>query len=139
MTLDPKALEAATHAIMGGGPYADVAEAAITAYLSALGSEPVEWKCRVRVNGEWSDWTLHADDPNGWDWGEMYPGCDAMEAAPLYAAPQPVPEGWKLVPVEPDKAMVGAGIEARNKPGSGASVSVIYRAMLAAAPEAPHE
>lgn len=44
MTINEKALEAATRAIMGGGSYADMAEAAITAYLSALGSEPVAWK-----------------------------------------------------------------------------------------------
>jgi len=34
---------------------------------------------------------------------------------------------------EPTDAMISAGVEARNKPGSGASVSITYRAMIDAA------
>lgn len=47
------------------------------------------------------------------------------------------PAGWKLVPVEPDGYMIRAGVDERDRPGSGASVSSIYRAMLSSAPAAP--
>lgn len=55
---------------------------------------------------------------------------------PLYTNPQPqqagVPEGWKLVPVEPTVEMRRAGTAAND-----GIVSDIYRAMLAAAPQPP--
>jgi len=44
-----------------------------------------------------------------------------------------VPEGWKLVPVEPTGTMIAAGREDQDRSG-GISYSGIYRAMLAAAP-----
>ncbi|WP_313611703.1 hypothetical protein [Pantoea piersonii] len=47
------------------------------------------------------------------------------------AAPQPVPDGWKLVPVEITQEMVDANFEGVCKGGIQAG----YRAMLAAAPE----
>lgn len=50
-------------------------------------------------------------------------------------APQPaIPPGYKLVPVEPTEAMLGAGL--RHIDGM-ASMPSAYRAMLNAAPEAP--
>lgn len=57
---------------------------------------------------------------------------------PLYAAPVPaaVPDGWKLVPVEPTQAMYCAAnehYESNEYCGNGG----IYRAMLSAAPAAP--
>ncbi len=54
-----------------------------------------------------------------------------------------IPEGWKLVPVEPTDAMIDAGEdEARERRSVGMQVyaSDIYHAMLSTAPkEASHE
>ena len=67
------------------------------------------------------------------------------EVRELYAAPQPqqIPEGYKLVPIEPTPKMKTAGIGVEvyqeSKPEIGAltwaEVGSIYRAMLEAAPE----
>lgn len=52
-------------------------------------------------------------------------------------------EGWKLVPIEPTNAMIGAGKQADfvhfhdGKPNQAAPVETVYRAMLAAGPPAP--
>jgi hypothetical protein len=43
-----------------------------------------------------------------------------------------IPEGWKLVPLEPTMRMVGVGIEAYN-----GKCETAYRAMVLAAPEPP--
>ena len=54
------------------------------------------------------------------------------------AAQTAVPEGWKLVPVEPTDAMVQAAhyLDLSYMPGQeGADRAAIYRAMLTAAPE----
>ncbi len=56
--------------------------------------------------------------------------CDALEAAPA------VPDGWKLVPVEPTEAMRKAWNAHPSNDSSYFSEN-FYRAMLAAAPEAP--
>lgn len=57
------------------------------------------------------------------------------EVRALYTAPQPViPPGYKLVPVEPTEAMLGAGL--RHIDGM-ASMPSAYRAMLNAAPTPP--
>ncbi len=67
-------------------------------------------------------------------------------ATPPAAAPAPaVPQGWKLVPVEPTPEMKAAGInievysEVSDSIGAltWAEVDAIYRAMLAAAPSQP--
>lgn len=62
---------------------------------------------------------------------------------PLYALPgaqtQPtpsIPEGWKLVPIEPTLSMCIQGDNARENIDDGTRTPAIYRAMLAAAPEA---
>lgn len=48
-----------------------------------------------------------------------------------------IPEGWKLVPVEPTQAMVEAAFDALpNSPFEG-RIRTHYRAMLAAAPTPP--
>lgn len=71
---------------------------------------------------------------------------DALEQATppsVAAAPQhlAVPDGWKLVPAEPNDAMQAAGAQAVridttaiNKIWTG---NAVFRAMLAAAPAAP--
>lgn len=57
---------------------------------------------------------------------------------PLYLAPQPaVPEGWKLVPVEPTDEMIDAGADAID--GYRVDVMRAYEAMLAAAGGSHHE
>ena len=51
--------------------------------------------------------------------------------------PQPaVPEGWKLVPIEPSDGMIQAGIRADNE---SFPLHHIYKAMLASAPQPPKE
>lgn len=56
---------------------------------------------------------------------------------PVYLTPQlnspEIPEGWKLVPIEPTQNMVDAHIIGMQLAG----FSRAYRAMLAAAPEKP--
>ena len=59
---------------------------------------------------------------------------DANELRALADA-QPVPAGWKLVPVEPTQAMNNAGLSAVNQYGKRL-VWETYKAMLAAAPQA---
>ncbi|KZY09598.1 hypothetical protein A3724_16280 [Alcanivorax sp. HI0033] len=56
----------------------------------------------------------------------------------LHAAPQPaqVPEGWRLVPVEPTTEMLGEGAIALFAQ-SREPLSSAYRSMLAAAPRCP--
>lgn len=53
-----------------------------------------------------------------------------FEDVALYASPR---EGHVEVPVEPTEAMIRAGYQERDRPGSGAAVSGIYRAMIRAA------
>ncbi len=54
-----------------------------------------------------------------------------------------VPDGWKLVPSDPDHNMVDAGRTRMHKHGrlrgNGQSIFDAYRAMLAAAPTPPQE
>lgn len=91
---------------------------------AAAGQEPVaEVRTWHKSNGQ------HADLI---DW------CDAIENLPdgdhrLYAAPVPAqaaPEGWRLVPVEPTPDMLDAARSQSSFPLG------VYRAMLAASPEA---
>lgn len=54
----------------------------------------------------------------------------------------PVPDGWKLVPVEPDDAMIEAGqdtCEEKNSWGGRVYASDIWESMLAASPAAPQQ
>ena len=54
------------------------------------------------------------------------------------AKAQAVPEGWKLVPMDPTKEMFDAAFDAPcigHPETSGQSYDSIYKAMLAAAPE----
>ena len=62
-------------------------------------------------------------------------GSELLASLPVSTPPAPVvPHGWRLVPVEPTPAMCAGGFrvsEAEHDPAG------VYRAMLAAAPEAP--
>ena len=69
---------------------------------------------------------------------------DALRAAleqPDMGNPVSVPQGWKLVPVEPTAEMLNAWCEAENKTSKHLHASDVmqagYRAMLAAAPQPP--
>ncbi len=80
------------------------------------------------------------------DKGDAYRRCNELNAlaALSAAAPFMAPAGWKLVPVEPTREMVGAAFEARDhvgpdltraaEGGFSSGVMCIYGAMLAAAP-----
>lgn len=61
-------------------------------------------------------------------WSSMRPFSVPLYAAPVTAA---VPQGWKLVPVEPTRAIVSA-LE-----GCKGGYIAMYRAMISAAPAAP--
>jgi hypothetical protein len=76
------------------------------------------------------------------DWPEYEPTWRAIEARVTGAQAQPAPsapDGWKLVPIEPTYEMLEAGEGALVPTYTDTPVSVpddVYRAMLAAAPEA---
>lgn len=48
-----------------------------------------------------------------------------------------VPDGWKLVPVEPTEAMMDAGLYQSSHDATWADVFSSWKDMLAAAPEPP--
>lgn len=105
--------------------------------LSVKQAKPVGYFSRVNGDGIWFEqWT----DKLG---------------VPLYTNPQPahteqvIPEGWKLVPIEPTPAMCEAGYTARDKWNSMqcdnqkelhfSFSQPRYKAMLAAAPKPESE
>lgn len=67
---------------------------------------------------------------------EPLPGQTALYALPGAQPAPSVPDGWKLVPIEPTIAMCLAGDKPRLQIGDGTPTPAIYRAMIAAAPEA---
>lgn len=69
-----------------------------------------------------------------------------LRADAVYTAPQPaVPEGWKLVPIEPTKRQVYAAefpidsVISCRQSSQHAIARAAYKAMLAAAPQAPEQ
>lgn len=59
---------------------------------------------------------------------------DDARVVPLYAAPQPaIPDGWKLVPMEPTEEMLRSAFYEAG--GSYENTEGIYSAMLAASPQ----
>ena len=95
-------------------------------------AKPVAWRIKqFNEDGEMCGWIYHQI---------------RNEGQPIYTHPAPaIPEGWLLVPIEPNAVMVDAG-DAEIDPGyceessssrfveDGESIA-IYKAMLAAAPE----
>ena len=58
---------------------------------------------------------------------------NSKATTPLYTAPPPaVPQGWKLVPIEPTEAMWKAGLAHLFR-----DVDAVWRTILAEVPEAP--
>ena len=93
---------------------------------------------------------LYTSMPHNNDMDEDWPSHIAARRALRAALEQPnhiaqhlnmVPEGWKLVPVEPTAEMLNAWCEAENKTSKHLHASDVmqagYRAMLAAAPQPP--
>ncbi len=83
---------------------------------------------------------------NGWALGHNPPtpnmiDFDKYEIRPLYFAARPtaVPDGWKLVPIEPSDTMAYAALNdnecSRPEDSEVECMKQAYRAMLAAAPE----
>jgi hypothetical protein len=79
---------------------------------------------------------------------EGYGGELVAKVIPLYVAPPAdtvkqeavIPEGWKLVPIEPTEAMLDDGQEALARVIDPTFEDVLsaYKAMLSAAPDCPH-
>lgn len=72
------------------------------------------------------------------DWPEYEPTWNAIEARMTGAQPAPsVPEGWKLVPIEPTPGMIDAAeyVDWGDADVRGSCINALDR-MLAAAPEA---
>ena len=74
------------------------------------------------------------------DWPEYAPTWKAIEARVTGAQPAPsVPEGWKLVPIEPTETMISEGSCASSLHGphyiSEGCAQQCWKYMLAAAPE----
>ncbi|WP_449489537.1 hypothetical protein [Yersinia pseudotuberculosis] len=89
--------------------------------LAAKRAEPVAWEVKGIL--------CHSKEE-----ADSYVG----EPVPLYEAPQlnspEIPEGWKLVPIEPTRQMMSQGHFAMGGTDRGKFMR-IYQAMLAAAPE----
>lgn len=109
-------------------------------------SEPVAWMYQCSADKSGPVLMEHKQD-----WAES--GSGLWKETPLYTAPQPqpqpltVPQGWKLVPLEPTEEMLLKAdgltcIDFRALGECGAfdlekEITSIYRAMYGAAPEAP--
>lgn len=63
--------------------------------------------------------------------------CRARAAIKVGGVAQDVPQGWKLVPVEPTDAMVVCGMGASGREVMELDIEDIYLAMLSASPAAP--
>ena len=92
------------------------------------GQEPVAYQCREIGEGDWADC-----DKKWFDYCERSPLHDTRK---LYTAPPPsaVPDGWKLVPVEPTPEMVSAAEEAHMPFGD---MDIALRMATLSAPSAP--
>lgn len=53
-------------------------------------AEPVAWRWRAKVKGEWSLWSVVEVDPNDWTWRDYW---EELEVVPLFASPLPVEAG----------------------------------------------
>ena len=139
MTINEKALEAAHAAVRtrltDPTPDAEIetVRLAITAYLSALGSEPVAWQRRARYEpygpGSIGFWA-QCPELEATGFFERNP---LFEYRPLYAA-HPAP----AIPDVDTLAQIIRRVNGDNTFGAGALAEAII-GVLAAAPEAPHE
>ncbi|WP_145503980.1 hypothetical protein [Yersinia vastinensis] len=92
---------------------------------------------RIALSAKQTEPVAYWNDACDLDDGAFSYANDAGCTRPLYTTPQlnspEIPEGWKLVPIEPTQNMVDAHIIGMQLAG----FSRAYRAMLAAAPEKP--
>ncbi|MDA5496924.1 hypothetical protein [Yersinia aleksiciae] len=95
--------------------------------LAAKRAEPVAWKWRGAIGEIWTQEKRKADFVKEY--------CPELPVTELYTTPQlnspEIPEGWKLVPIEPTLAM----ITLLGLTGSFESMLERYANMLDAAPE----
>ncbi len=112
--------------------FARAIEAAVLEKLKQ--QEPVSFEAREIGEGDWFKVGLDETERI-----EAYTKLPHMDYRWLYAHPMPaVPDGWKLVPVEPTEEMIlGFWGEIRHGEPEIAAAKDAYRAMLSAAPEAP--
>ena len=148
--LDEKGLEAATAAIddayiggtsdqtlidMAHSVHADMAEKAVRAYLTHTTPTDAEVAEMVKRLREVGDWKLNAAGSSGY----MRECCNDA-AALIERLSGRVPEGWKMVPVEPTFEMSAAAYDAVDANGEIEAIIgpletiTIYRAMLSASP-----
>lgn len=105
---------------------------AITALHQAIGgeqqAEPVAWECKA---GGLKRLTQHQYEAQSDAIKRHYTRIQPAQQPALTA----IPSGWKLIPVEPTREMLTTWIKADVV--SNRTAPDLYRAMLAAAPEAP--
>ena len=76
--------------------------------------------------------------PGCYAWGPRHYECAVAKIVQLEAQAQAVPNGWKLVPIEPTGEMHVAAVKTIKRCAGNADFPPrVYRAMLAAAPAAP--
>lgn len=117
----------------------EIDEKALEAAAQALFAED-ERTSPVRLNAPWSNLREYKKD--GYR-AEARATILAYESAKAASARE-VPEGWKLVPVEPTDEMMKAGAQTDEKAIQGGylypdedSVGLVYAAMLSASPALP--
>ena len=98
--------------------------------------DPVGWI--YTVNGGWDCYSPMKPTKDAYDTGSLMPRY-ALPGAQTQPAPG-IPEGWKLVPIEPTEKMINEGTCASTLPGpryiDSACAKQCWTNMLAAAPEA---
>lgn len=104
---------------------------------SRQGAEPVAWLHQSRPE------TDVITDAVKRCWGHILPK-HMQYSIPLYTHPQPaqhgsVPEGWKLVPVEPTATMISAFEHAPCAENYTDAATLAWEAMLDATPQPPQE
>lgn len=141
MKLDEKGLEAAWAVYHGStnnqrGALSD----AIRAYLTSATPPDVATLVEKLEKAKWA--ITNGKKP---DWDAAERAIEDAATALRLSAGGGVPEGWKLVPVEPTPEMIGSGGLASFKSDMATGLNVreglisAYKAMLAASPTAPAE
>lgn len=124
MTVNEKGLEAAREAIIGNPLSDDQLSRIIKAYLRAASNdaEPVAWTSSGNLDGLRDHDSLVIGSMcnrqgDGWTVPLYLTAIEPVAASPgvpdgMARLQGSVPEGWKLVPVEPTDAMISGGIDA---------------------------
>lgn len=114
----------------------------LSALLEPITKEDAEPQPVLRViptaQGVFPVWFDGAWRKSVYKYGTDYGTGIALYAAPIPQQPEPsVPEGWKLVPIEPTEAMLEVGFFAENDVFDSAKTKRIHvwKDMIAAAPQ----